>query len=588
MADRKTKAPAKIHVDDTMQIWPGALAEATRAALAAMEQQRILTRIWQHDHTIWSPSPEEISNRLGWLHSPENMPPHFAEINAFVDELRKEGFTQALLLGMGGSSLAPEVFRLTFDAKPGYLDLSVLDSTDPGAVLAAERRHNAAKTIYIVSTKSGGTIETLSFCKYFFTHAVETLGQEKAGRHFAAITDPGSGLAALAERLGFRKIFLNDPDIGGRYSALSFFGLMPAALTGVDLTMLMQRATAMVRNNRQEEHLSTGTNSAAWLGCLLGEAARAWRDKMTLLLSPQIESFGTWVEQLVAESTGKEGKGIVPVHGEPAGSLASYGDDRIFIHLRLAGDTTHDAFVAALTAAGHPVVQLQLKDVYDLGGEFFRWELATAIASWRLQLNPFDQPDVESAKIQARKMMDEFIRTGALPAPKPVLQAGALAAYADFAAASLPALLQRFLAKSHAGKPRSYIALQAYVAPSPQIDRALADLAGLLRDRTGLATTIGYGPRFLHSTGQLHKGDAGHGLFIQMLAEMPKDAPIPEQPGENSSSFSFAVLKMAQALGDRQALIDGRRPVLRFDLGTDIVDGLRRLSSEVEQMAPRR
>lgn len=588
MADRKTNAPTMICVDDTMHVWPGALVQATEAALVAMAQQHILPRIWQHDHTIWSQSPEEISNRLGWLHCAENMPPHFAEIRAFVDALRDEGFTQALLLGMGGSSLAPEVFRLSFGVKPGYLDLSVLDSTDPGAVLAAARRHDAAKTLYIVSTKSGGTIETLSFCTYFFTHAVQALGQEKAGRHFAAITDPESGLAALAGRLRFREIFLNDPNIGGRYSALSFFGLMPAALAGVDLAKLMDRAGSMVRQNRQEAHLRTGASSTAWLGCLLGEAARAGRDKMTLLLSQPIESFGAWIEQLVAESTGKEGKGIVPVHGEPAGSPAAYGDDRIFIHLRLAGDETHDAFVEMLVAAGHPVVQLHLEDAYDLGGEFFRWELATAIASWHLQLNPFDQPNVESAKVQARKMMDEFSRKGTLPALQPVLQVGTMAAYADHPVASLPELLQRFLAQAQTDKPRSYIGLQAYVAPSPQVDRALAGLAALLRNRTGLATTIGYGPRFLHSTGQLHKGDAGRGLFIQLIAEMPEDAPIPDQPGETSSTFSFAVLKMAQALGDRQALVDGGRHVLRLDLGTAAVDGLQRLCAEIEQIGPRR
>jgi glucose-6-phosphate isomerase len=550
----------------------GSYQPKVEAALHNLREQTVISRIWAHDHTVWKPDPTEITNRLGWLHSPEVMRKAIAAIKAFVKAIRAEGYTHALLLGMGGSSLAPEVFRFTFGIKKGYLDLVVLDSTDPGAVLAHAKRLDPAKTLFIVSTKSGGTVETFSFFKYFYNRIADAVGAKDAGTHFIAITDPGSGLADTANEYKFRHTLLNDPNIGGRYSALSYFGLVPAALLGVDLSLLLERAAAMARDSHSDG------SAAARLGAIVGEMAAAGRDKMTFITSPAIASFGAWVEQLIAESTGKEGKGILPVDGETVGDPEVYGSDRLFIYLRLENDSTHDAEGEALRRAGQPVVQLNLRDLYDLGAEFFRWEMATIIAGHRLGINPFDQPNVESAKVLARQMAAAYQQEGKLPELTPSLKADGITVYAETAASDLQQALQDFFAHAKtSGKNRSYIALQAYVQPTAETDAALQNLRLKLRDRFKLATTLGYGPRFLHSTGQLHKGDAGNGLFIQLTAAMPEDVPIPEEAGSEKSSVTFGVLKMAQALGDRQALLDAGRPVVRFDLGDDVESGLKKL-----------
>ena len=560
----------------------GSLKSKYDASLQELSQQDVVNRIWRHDHTVWKDDPAEITNRLGWLHSPEEMTAAIPEITKFVDDARKAGFTSALLLGMGGSSLAPEVFRYTFGIKEGYLDLAVLDSTDPGAVLAAERRSDPAKTLYIVSTKSGGTVETMSFMKYFYNKVSEAVGADAAGGHFVAITDPGSGLEALAANLKFRKIFLNNPDIGGRYSALSFFGLLPAALIGMDIGQLLKRAAAMAENFKSEDPAS-GQNSAVSLGAVMGEAALAGKDKVTLIASPGIASFGAWVEQLIAESTGKEGKGILPVDGETALAPDDLADDRLIVHLTLKNDDTPDTTFEKLADAGMPAVQLILEDLYDLGGEFFRWEVATIIASKALQINPFDQPDVESAKIQGRKMMAAYQESGELPALRPSLEADDISVFSDFAADDLETALQAFLARANSGDDgsRSYVALLAYVFTTPEVDAAMQALRTKIQTSRKLAVTPGYGPRFLHSTGQLHKGDAGHGLFIQITADMPEDAAIPEEAGSDASSITFGVLKSAQALGDRQALLDVHRNVIRFHLKNNIVNGLKRLTDRI-------
>jgi transaldolase/glucose-6-phosphate isomerase len=392
----------------------GSYQGAVDAALDEMVENSIIARIWAHDHTVWKPEPAEITNRLGWLHIAEAMSEDVPRLEAFVADVRAAGYTHALLLGMGGSSLAPEVFRKTFGVAPGHLDLSVLDSTDPGAVLAHEQRLDLTRTLFVVSTKSGGTVETLSFFKYFYNRVAEAVGADGAGEHFIAITDPGSKLADLAERYNFRAAFLNDTNIGGRYSALSYFGLVPAALVGVDVPRLLDDAMSMAC--AAESCVAARDNPAAVLGATLGELARAGRDKVTFITSSEIASFGDWVEQLIAESTGKEGKGILPVVGEPVGSPDVYGDDRVFVYLRLEEDGTNDSAVQALEDAGHPVVRLRLRDLYDLGGQFFLWEMATAVASHRLAINPFDQPNVEAAKVLGRRMVAEYTDTGALPA----------------------------------------------------------------------------------------------------------------------------------------------------------------------------
>jgi transaldolase/glucose-6-phosphate isomerase len=540
----------------------GAAQAVVEAALEEMRANRIMARIWAHDHTVWKAEPAEISNRLGWLHTAEAMTEQVPRLQALVDSVRAGGYTDVLLLGMGGSSLAPEVFSKVFGGEKANLPrLAVLDTTDPGAVLAQAERLDPARSLFIVSTKSGGTVETLSGFKYFYNRTAAVVGAGRAGEHFVAITDPGSSLVGMAAGYNFRATFLNDPNIGGRYSVLSYFGLVPAALIGVDIETLLDLALTAVCNCESGNCPVNGDNDGAWLGAIVGELAKAGRDKVTFITSPAIASFGDWVEQLIAESTGKEGVGIVPVVGEAVGSPAVYGDDRLFVYLQLEGDGTFDAAVQALEDAGQPVVRLRLRDLYDLGGQFFLWEMATAVAGYRLGINPFDQPNVEAAKVLARKMVAAYGETGRLPE--------------DVPAPLTAEALNKFLAQAGAG---DYVALQAYIQPTPETDAALLALRIRLRDRLRLATTLGYGPRFLHSTGQLHKGDAGNGLFIQFTSDAGQDVAIPDEAGRPESTMTFGVLEMAQALGDKQALLDAGRRVIRFHLGTDVVGGLKELT----------
>ena len=532
-------------------------------SLLQVREERVMGRVWEHDHTVWKSEPTEITNRLGWLDSPAVMCENVTQLNAFVESVKADGIEQALLMGMGGSSLAPEVFSKIF-ANPNKglkKGLSVLDSTDPQAVLAAERSLDLAKTLFIVSTKSGGTVETFSFFKYFYNRVAERIGNENASKRFIAITDPGSGLADVAAKYNFRAVFLNDPNIGGRYSALTMFGLAPAALVGVDVERLLDSAQVMTCNADGCNCPVDGNNLGGQLGTTIGELAKHGRDKLTFVLSPKIASFGDWVEQLIAESTGKEGKGILPVVGEPVGKPDVYGSDRVFVYIKLADDSTYDEKIQALEKAGHPVIRLFLDNEYDLGGQFFLWEMATAVAGARLGINPFDQPNVEAAKILARKMVAEFTEKGALPKSES----------APLTAATLKAFLD-------GAKPGAYIAIQAYIQPTAESDCALLDLRARLRDETKLATTFGYGPRFLHSTGQLHKGDAGKGLFIQVTSQAADDVVIPDEAGKPAWTLSFGALKTAQALGDAQALRDGGRAVIHFDLGADALAGLKSLN----------
>ena len=555
----------------------GPYQQAVDAALDEMTKQDIMARIWQHDYTVWEPQPDEITNRLGWLDVAKRMLDSVDEIESVARAARADGLTHALLLGMGGSSLAPEVFSETFGVAANHLTLSVLDSTDPGAVLGALNDFDPAKTLYIVSTKSGGTTETLSFFKFFYNHVAEKVGAEKAGAHFVAVTDPGSKLVPVVEKVGVRKVFEADPNLGGRYSALSHFGMAPAGMLGVDIRLMLNRAVAMA--DRCQPGTSIKQNMAAQLGAVMGELANAGRDKLTLVASPPVAHFGDWVEQLIAESTGKSGKGILPVVGEPLSDPDVYGNDRLFVYLQLKGDGTHDAAIEKLRKAGHPVVSMQIADLYDLGEQFFLWELAVAIAGYRIGIHPFNQPNVEAAKVQARKMVEEYTQKGKLPEQTPALTDGQIAMYGDVKADSAENALRAFL---KLGKPGDYIAVQAYVQPTGPTSAALRALQTRLRDRTHLATTANYGPRFLHSTGQLHKGDGGNGLFIQITSDAVTDAAIPDEAGSDQSSISFGVLKLAQAMGDRQALLDVKRRVIRFHVGTDVGAGLARLIGAVE------
>lgn len=539
-----------------------------------LTEKKIVERIWQKDFTVWSDKPDEITNRLGWLISPEVSLSSLDEINSFVSSVCADGFTHALLLGMGGSSLAPEVFAQTFGVKKGFLDLSVLDSTDPGAVLECSRKFDPAKTLYIVSTKSGGTVETFSFMKFFYNQVQEKLGKEKVGNHFVAITDPGSGLETTAKQLKFRKIFLNDPNIGGRYSALSLFGVVPAALIGMNVKEFLGRAEKIALDSK----VSNYENDSATLGVIVGELAKFGKDKVTFITSPQIEHFGIWVEQLIAESTGKVGKGILPVVGEEILSPEYYSNDRVFVYMHLSDDHKYDSEVLALKNSNHPVVEIILDDVYNLGAEMFRWEIATAVASWRIGIQPFDQPNVESAKILARKMVQEYKEKGKLPELKLTLSENGISVYGDVKAATLQNAINDFLSSIENG---SYVSIQAYLKPEEKTSAALQTLRTKIQKKYKVATTIGYGPRFLHSTGQLHKGDAGNGLFIQFISDMPEDANIPDEAGESKSSMSFGVLKNAQALGDREALIENKRKTITIKLGLNTENFIQLITEKI-------
>ena len=531
--------------------------------LLDLRDERIVDRIWEKDFTVWGNKPEEISNRLGWLVSPETTRNFLDEIYSFVNEVKEEGFTDALLMGMGGSSLAPEVFSKMFGTKKDYLNLHILDSTHPEAVLEYSKNLNPLKTLYIVSTKSGGTVETISFMKYFYNLSLKKVGKEKVGNHFVAITDPGSGLESMASSLNFRKIFLNDPDIGGRYSALSLFGTVPAALIGADLNELIERAS-QIAEACEISGDGISKNTAALLGVILGVLANEGRDKATFFASEQLSYFGAWVEQLIAESTGKIGKGILPVDLEPVQSVENYANDRIFIFFKLKNDSSFENQIDELKKTGHPVIELELNDIYDLGKEFFRWEFATAVTGWVMGIQPFDQPNVESAKIAARKMMNEYNEKGKLPELQPALESEGTKIFGDIKANNLKDAIISFLSKCEKGK--SYIAIQAYLKPDENTWQNLQLLRLQILQKYKVATTLGYGPRFLHSTGQLHKGDRGNGIFIQLVSDYFADVGIPDNPGEDKSSISFGTLIKAQALGDRQALLENHRAILRIEL----------------------
>jgi glucose-6-phosphate isomerase/transaldolase/glucose-6-phosphate isomerase len=493
-------------------------------------------------------------------------------MSLYARKIREKGCTRALLLGMGGSSLAPLVLADIFKTAPGFLELGVLDLTDPAVLLGWSKRLDPEKTLFIVSSKSGTTVETSSFFRFFWNWTADRLGAKKTGRHFAAITDPGGPLEEEARRLGFGAVFAGDPDIGGRFSALSPFCLVPAALKGIRVESLLGSALAMSVRCRREPDLMS--NPGALLGTALGVLAERGRDKLTFLLSPRLRTFGLWLEQLVAESTGKERKGILPVNGERIGAARVYGDDRLFVRIKEQGETKDEAGARRLEAAGSPLLSLAVPGPSGLGGQFFLWEFATAVAGHYLGVNPFDQPDVDSAKKKTQEFVRYYLEHGSLPEENPRFRRGGVSLYTDIAAPSFGRALERFLSSA---SPGDYLAVQAFLAPTRATDNALETLRRRLRDRSRLATTLGYGPRFLHSTGQLHKGDRGNGLFVQITADDRRDAPIPDSPGESTSSLTFGLLKAAQARGDFEALRSRGRRIIRLHLGKDAADGLGRL-----------
>ena len=513
-----------------------ALADEQRATVEAeverAKAEDVARRVWAKDPTLWggTAGTPELADRLGWLTVAQDMAEQVDDLEAFAHELEDDGFTDAVVLGMGGSSLAPEVFARSFEST--CLTLHVLDSTDADAIAAIEAETDPDKTVYVVSTKSGGTIETRSLADHFWSRT------ENAGQ-FVAITDPGSSLADHASDLGWRRTFLADPEIGGRYSALSPFGIVPAALMGAPVQALLDGAAVA------EEDCRSG-GSGLWLGAALGALAKTGRDKLTFVVDERIASFGLWVEQLVAESTGKHGRGILPVADEPLGGPGEYGDDRVFVHLK--GE--HDEPLSDLVDAGHPVLTLPVNGAEDLGRIFFYAEFATAVAGWSLELNPFDQPNVQEAKDNTTKALDE----------------GAEEPYADGATA-LRELLD-------GAAPPAYVAIMGYTAPSAQVDAAVAELRRAIRARTKATTTFGYGPRFLHSTGQYHKGGAPTGRFLQLVHDAAQDEEVPGR------EFTFEQLKRAQAVGDFRTLREHGLPAQRVRLEGDPAEAIRALARE--------
>ena len=541
----------------------GTIPKAARQALDSLVRQRVPERIRERDHTLWRSDPREIADRLGWLDAGVFLRPHLPELASFVSQICAEGYRDVVLLGMGGSSLGPEVLRRSFFPEDDNADqgahprLTLLDSTVPGQVAAVTAAIDPARTLFIVSSKSGGTIETLSFYHHF-RDLTESAGPERgAGANFVAITDAGTPLERLSRESAFRRVFLNPADIGGRYSVLSWFGMLPAALAGIDVSRLLDTAAAMRDHCLHED---TDDNPGLRLGALLGAMTQAGRDKVTLVTPPPIDSFGLWVEQMIAESLGKEGRGIIPVAAEPLLPPECYGDDRLFVYLRPAIGDNADQAVDELEAAGQPVERLELADCYDLGAEFFRWEYATAVAGAMLDVHPFDQPDVQGAKDNTDRLLHGFLYQGSLP-ERPAIRL-------ELAKESVTGLLER-------ARPRDYLAILSYIPPAPKIDRLLNELRSRVMRRCRVATTAGYGPRYLHSTGQLHKGGPGSGLYLQLTSEDHRQLPIPEQ------RYGFDTLAAAQSIGDYQALSNLGRRVISIDLGDDAIAGLQRLLDEI-------
>ncbi len=569
----------------------GMYQQPVEAEIKRLREQKSITRTWQRDASLWKTEPDHvksITSRLGWLTITSDGRIDRQRLRDLQDESKRLGFRHVVLLGMGGSSLAPEVLWKTFGKQAGYPELIVLDSTDPEAILSVEKTVDLDKTIFIVASKSGTTLETLSMQRYFYAKYASN-----AGEHFIAITDPGSKLEGWAKDLKFRHTFLNPEDIGGRYSALSYFGMVPAALIGLDFEKILDTGAEM--QQACGPNVTGNNNPGMWLGAIMGVLSQRGRDKITILTSPEIASFGDWAEQLIAESTGKEGKGVVPVTGGTVGMPHDYDDDRVFVYLRVDNAKGNpDTQVQMLQEVGHPVVTFELRDPYDIGAEFFRWEFATAVAGMILRINPFDEPNVTESKINTNRLLEVFQEQGRLPESAPALAEVGVELYADEAtvkllgnlcaqhaynASDLAGLLAAFFSMARSG---DYISLMAYLQQKPDYTETLEIIRRKLRHTFKRAVTLGFGPRFLHSTGQLHKGGPNMGLFIQITVADHTNPPIPEAP------YGFSTLKQAQAAGDLQALQGKGRRVVRLHLTGDIDQGLHKVLDAIDAAAEKR
>jgi transaldolase/glucose-6-phosphate isomerase len=558
---------------------PNQLAGAVAASLDDWKANNKVARLWQKDASLWSGTDE--SNWLGWLTITEEQLAHVDALKQIAEDVKKARFKHALLLGMGGSSLCPEVLRLTFGKITGFPELHVLDSTDPAQIKAIEAKVDLKSTICIVSSKSGSTLEPNIYKQYFFERVKAKVGEKEAGNRFIAITDPGSKMQQVAEADKFRKIFMGLPSIGGRYSAISNFGMVPAAVMGLDVAKFLKNTEEMVKACGASS--AADSNPGVILGTVLGVAAMQGRDKITIVTSPGISDLGAWLEQLIAESTGKIGKGIIPVDRERLAKPATYGNDRVFAYLRLASKPSkaQDAAVTALEKAGHPVVRITLPNTYNLGQEFFRWEIATAVAGSIIGINAFNQPDVEASKIETKKLTSQYETTGSLPPEAPFFEEKGIKLFADEkntvtlrGGAKLADVLKVHLSRLGAG---DYFAVLGYITMNPANEKILQGIRHAVRDKKKVATVLGFGPRFLHSTGQAYKGGPNSGVFLQITCDDAKDLPVPGQ------KFTFGVVKAAQARGDFAVLAERGRRALRVHLGKNLKSGLAALSKAVQK-----
>ena len=562
---------------------PQDLAGTVKIAVDDWRANGKIRRLWQRDASLWTNTDE--AKWMGWLSVTEEQIAHIQDLHKVAEDVRAAGFSHVLLLGMGGSSLCPEVLKLTFGRISGFPELHVLDSTDPAQLKSFENKIDIAKTLFVVSSKSGSTLEPNIFKQYFFERVKQVVGAEKAGSHFIAVTDPGSKMQQVAQADRFRHIFMGVPSIGGRYSALSNFGMVPAAIIGLDVVKFLDRTEDMVEACAAS--VPVEENPGAMLGIVLGVAAKSGRDKVTVITSPGISDLGAWLEQLLAESTGKDGKGIIPVDREQLSGPEAYGKDRVFAYIRLetAPDAAQDAKVTALEQAGHPVVRISLGDNYDLGQEFFRWEIATAVAGSILGINPFNQPDVEASKVATRSLTSEYEKTGSLPQEKPILEENGLKLFTDAknaadlstSAGNDKTLVGYLRAHLNRIAERDYFALLAYIQMNGTHEEKLQALRHSVRDKKKIATCLGFGPRFLHSTGQAYKGGPNSGVFLQITCDDAVDLPVPGQ------KYTFGIVKAAQARGDFQVLTERSRRALRVHLGEDVGQGLTTLQAAIRQ-----
>jgi transaldolase/glucose-6-phosphate isomerase len=558
---------------------PAELSGAVKASLEDWKSNNKVQRLWERDASLWTGADE--SKWLGWLDIVDQQIGQIDHLKNIAVDIKKAKFKHALLLGMGGSSLCPEVLRLTFGKIKGFPELHVLDSTDPAQIKAIEKKVDLRSTICIVSSKSGSTLEPNIYKQYFFEQIKKKLGEKEVGNRFIAITDPGSKMQQVAEADKFRKVFFGVPSIGGRYSALSDFGMVPGSVMGIDIPKFLKITAEMVKACGADA--AADVNPGVVLGAILGTAANHGRDKVTIIASPGIGDLGAWLEQLIAESTGKSGKGIIPVDRETLAKPPVYGTDRVFAYLRLQSkpNKAQDAAVAALEKAGHPVVRISLPHIYNLGQEFFRWEIATAVAGAIIGIHAFNQPDVEASKIETKKLTSEYEEKGKLPPETPFFEGNGIKLYADEnnaaalkGGATLAAVLQTHLGRIKAG---DYFGVLGYITMNDAHERALQKIRLGVRDKKKVATVLGFGPRFLHSTGQAYKGGPNTGVFLQITCDDAVDLPVPGQ------KYTFGIVKAAQARGDFAVLAERGRRALRVHLGKNAAKDLAKLSSALQQ-----